>query len=480
MKFRNNPWFFLWILLLLSSTSLHSQTADTLFLGFQDFLKEVAQNHPIAQQAGLYQERAEAALLSARGGFDPIAEAGYKQKSFDAKNYYQYLDGGIRVPTWWGIELTAGYMQTDGIFLNPEANLPDLGQAFVGISFPLLQGFLIDANRANLKQAKTGLEMAQQDQTLVLNQLLFDAANTYWNWYQTEVEFRIMDQALALSQETFRAIRDSYIAGDRPAVDTLEAWIQVQDRLYAQQLSEVALQMATLEMSLFRWDGNGQQINPTYTLVTNNLPTEIEANALSSFTVNLNLHPQLRQLFLKGQILDIERRLKVEKLKPKLSAEYRLIANQWDFVNSQVTDANPLVNALLLDNYTAGLKFSVPLFLREARGDLKITDVKIQELGWKASQKTAELRTKLTQQEQMIAVMRDQQDLLANQVLNYERLLSLERQKLAVGESSIFLINSRENKLIEAQLKELSLQVKTVQSVLKWQTTAARMLEWLQ
>jgi outer membrane protein TolC len=45
-------------------------------------------------------------------------------------------------------------------------------------------------------------------------------------------------------------------------------------------------------------------------------------------------------------------------------------------------------------------------------------------------------------------------------VNNYEQLRNGEIQKFEAGESSIFLINSRESKLIEAQAKLIDLQGK--------------------
>ena len=45
-------------------------------------------------------------------------------------------------------------------------------------------------------------------------------------------------------------------------------------------------------------------------------------------------------------------------------------------------------------------------------------------------------------------------------VNNYERLLSAELLNFQTGESSLFLVNTRETKLIEARAKLLELQVK--------------------
>lgn len=45
-------------------------------------------------------------------------------------------------------------------------------------------------------------------------------------------------------------------------------------------------------------------------------------------------------------------------------------------------------------------------------------------------------------------------------VENYEKLLAAEERKFSFGESSLFLINTRESKLIEAQLKQYELLTK--------------------
>ena len=45
-------------------------------------------------------------------------------------------------------------------------------------------------------------------------------------------------------------------------------------------------------------------------------------------------------------------------------------------------------------------------------------------------------------------------------VQNYETLLAAEERKFSFGESSLFLINSRENKLIESKLKQNLVQNK--------------------
>ena len=54
----------------------------------------------------------------------------------------------------------------------------------------------------------------------------------------------------------------------------------------------------------------------------------------------------------------------------------------------------------------------------------------------------------------------EQTGLIGQIVNNYSQLLSAEERKFSFGESSLFLINSRESKLIDAQLKKIEVQNK--------------------
>jgi hypothetical protein len=73
------------------------------------FMEMVRDNHPLAIRAGLAVTGAEAGLLEARGGFDPVAGIDHSQKIFKGTKYYRILNGGVRVPTWYGIEFDEYY-----------------------------------------------------------------------------------------------------------------------------------------------------------------------------------------------------------------------------------------------------------------------------------------------------------------------------------------------------------------------------------
>ncbi|MCB0636127.1 MAG: TolC family protein, partial [Lewinella sp.] len=89
---------------------------------------------------------------------------------------------------------------------------------------------------------------------------------------------------------------------------------------------------------------------------------------------------------------------------------------------------------------------------------LALADLKITETTWQLNQKRQELEAKLLGYWQEYQLRRDQVNLAGEMVANYQTLLQVEQTKFQLGESSVFLLNSRQQKLLEAQLKLLKAQ----------------------
>ncbi|MEG1026907.1 MAG: TolC family protein, partial [Flavobacterium sp.] len=87
-----------------------------------------------------------------------------------------------------------------------------------------------------------------------------------------------------------------------------------------------------------------------------------------------------------------------------------------------------------------------------------------------ADYKQQELNAKITAYKNEVISYQSQISLMQNNIENYKRLLSAEEIRFSNGESSLFLINTRENKLLEAEQKLLDLRLKFINSYnqLKW------------
>lgn len=429
----------------------------------EEFLGWVKTHHPVALQARLLDDRAEALERQARGGFDPKAYADWDHKSFDQKDYFSIGEGGFKIPTWYGIELKAAYEITDGIFLNPERNLPDAGQAVLGITLPVGRGLAIDDRRAALQQAKLMADFNAVEQRRIYNDLLISAADAYWQWVLAYNELQIYRQALDISEQRLEGIIESYRQGDKPAIDTLETLIQVQNRQIDLNQALLDYDNAGLDLSNFLWyEGHlplelSSQLKPA-TLTA--LPYQMAyVSAEQVWQQARATHPELLKYEVKRQQLEVDRKMAAEQLKPRLDVSYNFLGDGFNLINDSSNDESRF-NTLITQNYKWGLDFEMPLFLRKERGKLELTRLKIQENELGLQQKRVEVENKIGFYFNSLAYLLEQINIYTSAVGNYQALLDAELIKFQQGESSIFLINSREQKLIDAQLKLASLQAK--------------------
>ena len=197
---------FLYFVVVLKNALAQSQPdSNKTILTLTAFLNLVKQNHPVAKQADLLNRAAYAELLAAKGGFDPKLYGDYEQKYFDSKNYFSFGEYGLKIPTWYGIEVKTGYNTAKGSFINAENKLPAQGQAIIGVSLPLLQNLKLDERRANLLKARQAKGLYQTERDNLTNDLVFEATQIYWKWAFYHQQMLIFDNALKVANERFKA-----------------------------------------------------------------------------------------------------------------------------------------------------------------------------------------------------------------------------------------------------------------------------------
>ena len=220
---------------------------------YDEYLGYVKKNHPLVKQANLEISQAQAALMQARGGFDPKIEVDFSKKQFKDKEYYSILNSSFKIPTWYGIEVKAGFENDSGIFLNPENTLPNQGLASLGISVPIGQGLFINQRMADLRKAKISLNLSQNQRKLEAIVVLYDASVSYFNWKRNFKEVQLYQTYLKNAELRFKGIRSLISNGDKPAIDSVEAKIIVRNRSLNLEESQLKLNKAKLELANFLW-----------------------------------------------------------------------------------------------------------------------------------------------------------------------------------------------------------------------------------
>lgn len=455
--------YFLWFCLLHSSFFLFGQ--DTLQLGHQQFLSIVKNYHPLAFRYRLQNQVARAGINAARGNFDPVLSGKSGAKTIDGLDYYEQKSIGLDIPTWYGVEIHGNYTNLEGEKLNNSDTRGGLYQ--FGVTLPLAKNLLYDKRRALLDQAKFSVRMTEAEQQLMTNQLLQDADNIYWEWVKNYEAFLLQSQAVTINRQRLDFIRKTFSYGERAAIDTTEALSQLQGFMLQQEDALLKFVKTTQELSVFLWTEEQQP----YDIPSMLIPSEKLAgsNAYDDYTMMLiqvdslaiREHAAMQYYFQKQNILESERRLKFQGFLPKADLTY-------NFFNKEKYRADYL--PLFTDNYQYALKLEIPLLLRQARADYRIAKLKLRQNELDTEFKRQELKARIRALHNEVLNYKRQIDISRQNILNYRRLLNAEEILFRNGESSMFLVNTRENKLLEAEQKLLDLQLKFINSYinLKW------------
>jgi outer membrane protein TolC len=454
-----------YLLFLLLSIVQFSWGQDSLKLGKNEFLSIVKSYHPMAFRYRLQNKMAASEIQKAKGNFDPIVEAKNGSKTIDGIDYYTENSVKLGIPTWYGVDFNGSYNNIVGQKLNNSDTKGGLTQ--IGINVPLVKNLLYDKRRALLDQAKYAQQMTLAEQQLMTNQLLLDAENCYWEWVKQYELFLIQKQAVEVNKQRLKLIRRTFEFGERSAIDTTEAESQLLS--FELQLEDARLKFVknTQQLSLYLWTENNQAYDLTQMLVpSDKLSSSIAyvdypALLMELKSQALQQHAAMQYYYQKKNILESERKLKQQSLLPKIDFNY-------NFVNKQKYQSDYF--PLFQNNYQYGLKFELALFLREARADYQITKSKILQNKLDIDFKRQELTVKIANYQSETLNYSKQIGISEQNILNYRRLLYAEETRYESGESSLFLINARESKLLESEIKLLELRLKFLNSYnqLKW------------
>ncbi|NER15352.1 TolC family protein [Leptobacterium flavescens] len=424
-------------------------------LSLKEFLELVRKYHPVAGQAELTLKKAQAGVTRARGEFDPKLEFSYEGKEFLGSDYFDILKGGVKIPTWYGIEFNAGYEDTDGSFLNPQNFIPDDGRLFsAGVKVPLGEGLFINERMATLRKAKIFRELSVAEQKMQINKVLSDAGLSYFDWLKAHREFELYDEFLRNAEVRLEGVKNQVIRGDKAAIDSVEAGIVVKNRKLGLEQARLNYLKAQLKLSNFLWTANRIPVELEPHVVpqediSGSVDEVLEINMGIDDAFALEQHPKIITLDQKIKVLEVEKKLKADKLKPRLDAYYNFLSSDAERINTFNTR-----------DFKAGFKFSLGLFLRKERGEVKIAKYKIQDAELDYRSELLRLKNKITSEYNETLSVNEQLIILDEIRKDYDLLLKAEERKFSLGESSVFLVNQREKTLLDTGLKQIEVENK--------------------
>jgi len=420
-----------------------SQT--TVLLSYDAYLKNVLENNPISKRADNIKQYGELQYKASKGNFDPFVSGTYENKNFNGSNYYSILNSGVKVPLFTAQNLNVGYEYGVGQNINPEQYTSSYGLPYVGLELGLLQGMFIDYRRADLLKSKEYVNYYSAEKNIQLNNLLYESSLQYFDWLFSLKQLALNNYFMDLAKLRLIGIESLANVGERAAMDTVEAAILYQSRLLDFQSAKIEIQKQNNELAMYNWQTNAPSANELYQpLDSLDLYFEKAKNGIiKQLYQDSTSNPVIDKYNSFQKVLGIDARLKKEMIKPKLNVNYNLLSY----------NPNSFSPVYTQNNYKWGVDLSFPLLLRRSRNEYKMAKVNFQSNSFELANKTNELDFKLNTLKQTIAILSEQLQ-NAERSVKYNRLLvEAEKLKFNNGESSLFILNARENKWLESELK---------------------------
>lgn len=428
-------------------------------LTFEEFYGVVARHHPVVRQARLLEAIADGDVRQARGAFDPTVTAVWDRKTFEGTRYYDYVEGSLKIPTPLGADIKLGYERSEGRYINSDRRTPASGLLSAGISIPIGQRLVTDERRTALAQARALRDYAAGERDAQVNKFLLTAAKLYGAWYEAYRRRLLADEAVGLADFRLRAVRARVQQGDAAAIDTIEARLELQRRTVQQLEATVDFRNASIVIEGLLWEGDGRPapLPPGTVPSLDGLePRPVDsAQVVAWRLVAEQRHPTLRKVVAKVRQAEAEQRFVRQQVwVPAAELSYSPIGDE-------AGGAGALQDALgtSADAKLGGV-FKLPLLALKERGKYSAVMGKLEQ---------QRLELALARRDIGIAILTAANDLAAldsllelqQQAVRQARLLrDGEQRKFEGGESTLFLVNTRERAVIDEEVKLIALQAK--------------------
>ncbi len=413
-------------------------------------------SHPLATAATAILERAEGEQLAARGAFDLRARA----RAERVLGYYDrtILDGELRQTTRLrGLGIYAGWRLGSGDFADYDlkAATLDRGELRAGIELPLLAGGAIDRARADQRKATYGLTIGRAELTRRMLELERDAAVMYWDWVAAGQRLSLRERQLELARRRDRDLQTTIQQGSTAPIEGVD-----NARLIAaRESSEVAARRdfarMSLELSLYLRDRHGAPVVAD----RDRVPT---------------LAPLPQPLVGEADLVDVIREARTRQ--PSFAMlDARLAANRVDLElanNGLLPSLNVSVYALRglgpgdvripdRDRGAVGgaLTFEIPLERSQARGVLAMASADRKRLLAEQQLLTERLVIDARFGVAELTTARQRLTLATDQVRIADQLADAERIRFERGDSTILIVNLREEAAADAVVAQIDAMV---------------------
>ena len=298
---------------------------------------------------------------------------------------------------------------------------------------------------------------SEWEQKNILNNLILDASIAYTNWQKEYLNVKLLESALESNNKRFELLKVATINGDKSAIDTIEALTQLKNFQIQRQDAVLKFYKASFELNNYLWNEIGKAMylkeNVIPEIDSNLNLTKIEIKKIEDWTMDINSHPKLKSIEYKINGLQIERYYKYQSILPQLNLKYNFLQKGYDKLNFESS-------SIMNNNFKLGISFAMPIPNRTSIGAIKSADLKIKSTTFDLNLTENNIQNKVKYYYTEILNLKNQINLSKNNLEYCKKLFEIEKTKFDLGESTLFMINSRELKMIESNQKLIELNAK--------------------
>jgi len=421
-------------------------------LELEEVLAATERAYPLIRAAALERRVAEGDVTSAEGGFDVSWKA---RGTVTPLGYYDNVraETTIEKPTpYWGTTAFAGWKLGTGEFPVYDGRLETLdhGELRAGVQVPLWRNGPIDRRRANLERAKLGLEIADLYVTQQKIELRRVAAQRYWVWVAAGRRVAIAQALLENVAQRDAGIGLRVNTGDLAPIERVENQRALEQRRAGLAQARRAFEQASIELGLFLRDARGEPSLPGAERLPMGFPIIPAAEPLA-LAADQRLaratRPEALALELQREQQQVERTWAENQLAPGLDVQ---VAVAHDF--GPRSDVRPDLNETVIE---ASLVLDIPVQTRAQRGRVAAASASAERLDARAQLARERIEADVRDAHSALVAARERIEATRREVALALELERGERTRFEQGDSTLLVVNLREQQTAEALSREV-------------------------
>lgn len=442
-------WLFALAFLVVSLVTTGAQADDARrSLTLDEVLASTDRSHPLLDAAATERDVAAGDLQSAEGAFDVawrtrgtiVPLGGYPSGR---------IDSVIEVPTpFWGLTMFSGYRWGSDSFAPYDEKLEtnEIGEVRAGATLPFWRNGPIDRRRANIARAEIGRDVAELSVAERRIELRRAASVRYWDWVGAGKRLALAKQALEIALARDADIASRAASGDIPAIEKTENARAILQRRQQVVSAERALTQASLELSLYYRDRDGEPILPLAHQLPGDIPSPGFVRPLSKDAVaeSLGRRPEMARLGLLRAQGAVEREWAGNQRAPAI--DLTVIGSQ-DF-----GDGNEKRRPFELE---VSLLVDIPLEMNVAEGRVRAADAQLARVEAQARFTADQIGAQVLDAENALARSFERVEIAQSELRVARELEVGERDRFELGDSTLLFVNLREQASLEAGLREV-------------------------